>query len=301
MSQGFACVDCSFNSSSNMTTLPIVLLILTGVVVLLICAAVIRTSLLRRSVRSQAVALFNSSPPSATDLIQESELERLPEPVRRWLMYSGVVGHQRIRTVRLKQRGELRQTESGKWMPFTAEQYFTTDPPSFIWFAIVRVMGFPLMVVQDGFVIGQGTMQVALAGLFPVVDMKGPELDLGALIRYLSEMIWFPTAALEPYIQWSPLDSHSARATITIQGLSASGVFMFDDVGHSVNFIAERYRTVGDKFVLTQWSTPCTAYGEFDGLLVPTEANVVWHLESGEFQWIRLWITDIEYNHPQPF
>src|SRR3954452_12988981 len=41
-------------------------------------------------------------------VVRAEDLERLPAPVHRWLAASGVVGHERVRTVRLRQRGEMR-------------------------------------------------------------------------------------------------------------------------------------------------------------------------------------------------
>jgi len=70
--------------------------------------------------------------------VRDGGEERLPEPVRRWLRYSQVVGAQRPAMARLRQDGDFRLEGMG-WMPFRAEQYFTTNPPGFLWKASFRM------------------------------------------------------------------------------------------------------------------------------------------------------------------
>jgi len=43
------------------------------------------------------------------------------------------------------------------------------------------------------------------------------------------------------------------------------------------------------------WSTPITAYGEFDGVKIPAGGEGRWKYETGDFACIRLRITDVEY------
>lgn len=67
-------------------------------------------------------------------------------------------------------------------------------------------------------------MLIRLFSIFPVAAASGKEMDQGALLRYLAEMQWFPSAALNRYIQWEEIDSFSAKATMSDQGVTASGV-----------------------------------------------------------------------------
>ena len=50
------------------------------------------------------------------------------------------------------------------------------------------------------------------------VDAKGKEIDQGALLRYLGEIVWVPSAALSDYITWEEMDSTTARATMSYEG-----------------------------------------------------------------------------------
>jgi hypothetical protein len=76
-------------------------------------------------------------------LIKSDMLENLPEPVQRYMAYTGVVGNPWIDTVRLKQVGRFRQGLDRPWMSVTAEEFYTTNPPTLIWNARFRVAGPP--------------------------------------------------------------------------------------------------------------------------------------------------------------
>lgn len=157
---------------------------------------------------------------------------------------------------------------------------------------------YPLVSVvgRDRFAEGAGSIEMRLLGLVPVANASGPELDQGALLRYLNETMWFPAAALAPIIAWDEVDENSARATIELGGRSASAVFVFDREGRPVDMAAERYDLGRDR--VERWSTPLTAWGEFGGIRVPTAGSALWRYDSGDFPYIELRITGIEYDPP---
>ena len=61
------------------------------------------------------------------------------------------------------------------------------------------------------------------------------------MLRYLGEIVWVPSAALSDYITWEEMDSTTARATMSYEGITASGIFKFDENGAFVSFEAGRY------------------------------------------------------------
>ena len=103
-------------------------------------------------------------------LITTGMLQNLPEPVQRYMAYTGLAGKPWIDTVRLKQAGRFRQGLDRPWMPMTAEQTYTTNPPAFVWNARFKVAGLPLMRARDKYESGQGHMFGKIAGLFTIFD-----------------------------------------------------------------------------------------------------------------------------------
>ena len=53
-------------------------------------------------------------------------------------------------------------------------------------------------------------------------DATGPKVDQGALLRYLNETMWFPAAALSPYITWQDKNANSATATMSYESVTAA-------------------------------------------------------------------------------
>ena len=43
------------------------------------------------------------------------------------------------------------------------------------------------------------------------------------------------------------------------------------------------------------------AYGEFDGVRVPTEGEGIWNYDTGDFSYIRWRLTKLEYNRPERY
>ena len=111
--------------------------------------------------------LFAARNQADLSIVTEDHLAHLPEPVQRWLRYSGVVGKPRPTTIRLEQEGEIRLGDRG-WMPFTAEQYYTPDPPGFVWTATIDVAGGIPVIGQDRFIEGAAALEMRLLGVIPV-------------------------------------------------------------------------------------------------------------------------------------
>lgn len=140
-------------------------------------------------------------------------------------------------------------------------------------------------------------MLIRLLPFITIADTTGDEMDQGTLVRYLNEIMWFPTAYLDDYIQWEPIDSSSAKTTITVEGLAASAILYFNEEGQMTDFVAKRYMSVEDDYSLETWSTPIEEYKEINGIMVPVKGEAVWKLSSGDFSYIRIEITNIEYDN----
>ena len=229
-------------------------------------------------------------------LVTAEMLRNLPEPVQRYMTYTGVVGKPWINTVRLKQAGRFRRGLDRPWMPMTAEQCYTTNPPGFVWNARFRVAGLPLLRAQDTYKAGQGHMFAKMAGLFTIFDVRGEKLDQGTMLRYLNEIMWFPIAFLGENITWQGIDDHSAQVTFTDCDKSVSARMLFDDAGCLTNFTALRYREINGECSLDPWSTPITAYGVRAGLNLPVRGQAVWNLPSGDLPYVDLESTEVEYS-----
>jgi hypothetical protein len=188
-------------------------------------------------------------------------------------------------------------------MPVTAQQYIVVDKPGFIWIADVKPAPFVHLSGRDKYEDGHGQMLIKLLSLFPVANAKGPHTDQGTLLRYLAETVWAPGAALSKYITWEQLDSMSAQATMTYCGVSASGIFTFNQQGDFIRFEARRYYDRKTGPTLENWLVEVEkqGYKEFEGIRVPAKTTVTWKLAQGDFTWFKLEITQMGYNKEQGY
>ena len=152
-------------------------------------------------------------------------------------------------------------------MQFKATESYTIDPPGFVW-ETAKCGWLPLLTVRDSYAGGKGSVRVKLAGLFPVIDAHGLEVDYSSAVRFLSEMVWFPSAFLLPNIAWTAIDNSSAQVSLSAYGRTVSGKLWFEADGRATNFVAKRYRDTTDSDP-TLWSTPATAHGTLCGFTLP--------------------------------
>lgn len=230
---------------------------------------------------------------------------RLPEPVARYLALVLPAGRPPPRCVRLVQQGTfLVRPEAGRWGPFAAVEHLAADPPGFVWDARIRMGPGIVARVRDGFVGGQGRMQVALGGVLPLVDRVGtPGLAAGALHRFLAEAVWCPAALLPGRapppegLSWTTLDDRSARATLGVGATRVSLDLRFgaDGLVESV-FAPDRVRDVSGRGVPTPWRGRFSGYERRDGVLLPLAGEVEWLLPEGPQPYWRGRITDVAFD-----
>jgi hypothetical protein len=246
-------------------------------------------------VSGELKSLLPATLPTPTILTKEMTAP-LPAIVQRWLEHSNAIGKEIVHVVHLRQKGEMKTKPESDWIPFEAEQFNTVDQPGFIWTTNIQVAPGIHLVGRDKYADGRGNMLIRLMGLFPVANAKGPQIDQGTLLRNLAEICWFPSAALSNYIQWEQTDSLTAKATMTFGGISASGVFRFNADGDMLGFETQRYYDRKEGATLENWLVVNKAWKDINDIRIPYESEITWKLKTGEFTWLKLEVTDIDYN-----
>jgi len=263
-------------------------------------AGLVRSRGFRRGVRRDVRSLLALVRPGQPTVITEAMVAGLPGPVARYLTYTGVIGKPIARTVELTQKGRMRPGSGQPWMALVARQVYSVDPPGFVWSGQIMAGPLPVARARDMYLAGRGEMLVTVASLLTVVDARGPEMDQGSMMRYLSEMMFFPTAFLGANIAFEQIDDLSARVTLTDHGHDVAGTMRFDAVGRLTTFEALRYQLVDGKNELTAWSTPVTSYGQFEGLRLPVRGTAVWKLADGDLTYIDVTVTELRSDEAEP-
>ncbi len=224
-----------------------------------------------------------------------ADLAGLPPPVQRYLERAVPEGAPRIRSAHLTQRGHMRPALGMPWLPMTAEQWFTAAPPGFVWRARARLAPLLWVAARDKYAHGAGEMLIKPLSLFTLARAGGPATDSGALLRYMAEMAWFPTALLpRPGLRWEPVDDHSARLIVADSGQTLDLLYHFDAAGDLERVEGLRYLGSGPAAKLEKWQGSHSDWREFQGLRIPTRAEVRWTLAAGDFVYFRAQIETLE-------
>lgn len=264
----------------------IVLMIAAGIVVLSLLVIVIGSLVFRGRISREVNRLMSMEKGTVPGVIRADKLNRFPAPVKRYLSYAGVADKRELLRLRISQKGEIRTDRDQKWMPFRAEQFISTATPGFLW----RANTFPILV-RDMFDGKKGSMRINLLGLRNLAVAETRKIDQGALMRYLGEMVWYPTAFLRDEITWYPMDEKSAMAVIKAGNTTAEGVFHFNALGQVETFTAKRYREIHGHFELDKWTAQMEEYREAEGFKIPFKGTVTWKLQEGDLDYFRFELT----------
>ncbi|MBK8615330.1 MAG: hypothetical protein IPN85_18140 [Flavobacteriales bacterium] len=229
--------------------------------------------------------------------ITEADLVALPTCVQHYLRTAGVVGTLEPRNMRITFQGSIR-SEGGPWMPFTTVQVNRFDVPARFFWMDATMKGLPtkgLHAYEDG----HATMLIKLAGLVPVMNMKGPEMDTAETVTWFNDLCLFaPGALLDPRITWSAVEERSAQATFSHGGITIHATLLFDAQHRLVDFFSD------DRYVVAppaapqkrRFSTPMRDHRTIDGRLVPGYGETIWQLPSGPFTYGRFTLRSIAYD-----
>lgn len=265
-----------------------------NVVLLFAVAFAAGQTMFERMVNKEINTLISESSQKQS-IVTEEKVARLPNVIQTWLRRSRVIGQPVPKTIHIVQKGSMRTDSDSPWMPFDAEQWFTINPPGFVWRATIHHR-YITIAGRDKYENGRGNMMIKAESFIPVANSSGKEVDQGTLIRFMAEIIWFPHAAISEYLQWEEIDPSHAKITMTYGGITATGVYSFDNDGLPMGFEAQRYGAFDGKFSKETWSVKTTGYGTFEGLPIGNTSEVSWKFNDGDFKWLKLVIADIRYN-----
>ena len=242
--------------------------------------------------------VFSIQNKTKNELLEDKDLEPLPELVRNYIRYTGSVGRPKLNNVFIRAGGTIRSGPDDAWMNFKSEQYnFFAEPARFFYIKAFKagIPAFGLHIYKQE----RATMQISLAGLYRIVNARGFEMNKGETVTLLNDMCFMAPASLtDSRITWEEIDPLHIKAVFRNGQISISAILTFDEEGRLIDFISnDRYETAdGKKYMNNPWRTPVKDYGTFNGYRLPSKAEVIYVRPEGEYCYGVFNLREIKYN-----
>lgn len=213
----------------------------------------------------------------------EADIARLPAPVQKYFRHCGYLGTPKMSYMRAALRDVDFVMSENRTLRIDYEQFNLVGRPERCALISSSLYGVPFEGF-DSFGNGVGSMRGVLAKAIPLFDQRGEGMDRACLVTWLAECLMVPNAALQGFVKWEPMDDAHAKATVSWEGMSASGVFTFAETGELVAFrTGDRVAVdMNGKETKAEWSAYFRAYHPVNGVLQPEVIQSVWHYPEGD-------------------
>lgn len=220
------------------------------------------------------------------ELFSEEDIAPLPTAVQRYLQNCGYIGTPKMSYLKMEYYDvDFMQSRSGPALKIDYTQYNFANEPCRMALIDSSMMGIPFEGC-DYYKDGTGGMKGVIGKVFPLFHQTGPDMDQSGLVTFLAESMFIPSALLQDYITFEELGDYEVAAAITYDGVTAGGIFTFNEQYELISF------TTNDRAVTGQdgtteyvpWSALCGDYrmGE-NGIKYPTSFRAVWNYPDGDF------------------
>jgi hypothetical protein len=218
--------------------------------------------------------------------VTDAEIETLPEPAQRYFRYAKVAGKPRISSFSVIMEGKIRNGSTDPRMPLVMRQYNRLDNPARVVFLSSTK---PPMKGIDSFIDGNGRMLIKALDLIKVVDFRGPEMDVSALVTFLNDLTLCPVAYFSLPVRWRQSGPDSVELSLTHAGMTVSAVMTVDVKGRPVNWETEdRYAEVKGQHLKDRWSTPFEGEEELAGMIIPEKGVGIHDFDGTPYVYIEL-------------
>jgi hypothetical protein len=234
----------------------------------------------------------------AEPILNESDIEHLPEPVKKYIRNSGSIGKPRVNNFSLEFKGQIRKDEKSEWMPFTAVQYSFIEDAARYFFMKAIMKKLPVAGYHC-FKNGEASMDIRLLSLLRVQYQTGKEMGISETVTFFNDMCCMvPASLIDKRIKWIETDGNTVKASFTINNITVFARLFFNDKGELTNFVSDDRYAYDDKAGMLRlpWSTPLTDYREIDGVNLYTSAKAIYKYPEKDLCYGIFHLTHVFYN-----
>lgn len=218
------------------------------------------------------------------EVFTNEDIAALPLPVQKHFQYCGYIGKSKMTNMNIHFNDvDFVLSPDKPKLKIKYTQYNFVEKPERIAYIDTSLYGIPFEGI-DAYKNGAGSMKGVLAKTFTLFAQKGEGMDQASLVTCLAESLFLPAMALQDYISWKEIDETHAGAVINYYGISAGGIFTFDDNGAMTGFTTNdrEYTDTKGNSQKVKWSAVCEDYEELDGIKYPSNLKAIWHLATGD-------------------
>jgi hypothetical protein len=232
------------------------------------------------------------------ELLTENNIVQLPLQIQKYLQYTGVIGKPIVYNFKASMNESFKMKPQSKWLYITAEQSNTYIDRSRLFYIKSSLYGIPF----DGFhqyTADSATMKIQIAHTLKVADAKGDAMTRSETVTLLNDMCLFaPATLIDTSIRWEVNSPLSVTAHFYNKGFTVSAQLVFDTTGALVNFISNDrcFSADGKTYKQYTWSTPVRSYQIIEGRRLFSEADAIWQMPDGEFEYAKFFLKKITYN-----
>ncbi|MDP2128465.1 MAG: hypothetical protein Q8K97_13930 [Pseudohongiella sp.] len=269
------------------------------VLLILTVLALVGWRLLDHRADLKAMHVLTASQSSQPPIFTADMVAHLPEPARRYFLYTIKPDTPLWSVARITMAGRFGMGNKDKpnYLDFTATQVLAV-PAGFVW----------KMRARQGLIRLSGSdshcwTRFWLMGLLPVAHLGGnPDHTLSAFGRYVAEAVfWTPAALLPgPGITWEGLGPDLARVTINYRGLSQSVDLTVAADGQPTQVRFERWSNANPEkqHRLQPFGGYLSEFRYFQGFRLPTHVEAGNHFATDQyFPFFVADVTAVEFPH----
>lgn len=218
-----------------------------------------------------------------SDVFKEEDLVDLPLPVQKYFRNCGYLGTPKMSYMKASFSDVDFIMSPEKTIKIDYVQYNFVEMPDRFALISSSLLGIPFEGL-DCYLDGAGSMKGTFAKIITLFDQRGPEMDKSSLVTVLAECLLVPNTALQTYIEWEAVDDTHSKAIISWHGISASGIFSFDEEGKALSFRTSDRTATDMQGVARQaeWSGIYSHYQKTNGVMQPTVLQSIWHYPEGD-------------------
>ena len=243
------------------------------------------------------------SPPGACPKFHSSMVDGLPDPARRYFLFTIAPGTRLSRVAEIEMTGSINL--GGKRKPNTLAmkaRQIIAAPHGLVWKLEAR-RGLMRVSGSDGAGDGASWTRFWLFGLLPVVRAGGNTDHLkSAFGRVVAESVFFAPAALLPgeNVRWKPVDEQTARAVVEHAGMEQEVEITVNEKGQPVKVTIERWSDANPEkaFRHQPFGGFVDTFRAFDGYTLPTRIEGGNHIGTDEyFPFYQASVTRLQFLH----